>query len=95
LKATINLALLNFNKKTKLIPENVENTEKLELLTCREKEVLVTLSTGKISKEIAGLLNISIYTVEQHKKNIRKKLELTTIGELVNFAMSTKLLELS
>ena len=78
-----------------IFAKNVENTEKLELLTCREKEVLVTLSTGKISKEIAGLLNISIYTVEQHKKNIRKKLELTTIGELVNFAMSTKLLELS
>jgi len=95
LKATINLALLNFKKTHKNIPESRENTSKLKLLTNREKEILVTLSTGKISKEIAGILNISTYTVEQHKKNIRKKLDLTTVGELVNFAMSTKLLELS
>ena len=95
LKATINLAILNFNKASNTIPENQENTVKLELLTCREKEVLVTLSTGKISKEIADTLNISTNTVEQHKKNIRKKLNLTTVGELINFTMTTRLLELS
>jgi len=94
LKATINLAILNFNKQSKDVPENMENTSKLKLLTIREKEVLVTLSSGKISKEIAEELNISTYTVEQHKKNIREKLNLTTIGELINFTMSTKLLEL-
>jgi DNA-binding NarL/FixJ family response regulator len=95
LKATINLATLNFNKISNTIPENIENTSKLELLTCREKEVLVTLSTGKLSKEIADILNISTNTVEQHKKNIRKKLSLTTVGELINFTMTTRLLELS
>ena len=93
LKITINLAILNFAKKTNLIEEVVENTTKLDLLTSREKEVLVTLSSGKISKEIALTLNISKHTVEQHKKNIKKKLNLSTIGELVNFTMSTKLLE--
>lgn len=95
LKATINLAILNFKKIVNAIPENVENTTKLKLLTSREKEVLITLSTGKISKEIADFLNISTYTVEQHKKNIRKKLGLTTLGELVNFAMTSTLLEIS
>jgi len=95
LKTTINLALLNFQKKSNGISENVKNTSKLELLTIREKEVLVTLSSGKITKEIAEELNISTYTVEQHKKNIRKKLNLTTVGELINFTMSTQLLELS
>ena len=54
LKVTINLAILNFNKDYELVQENSENTEKLNLLTNREKEVLVVLSTGKISKEIAG-----------------------------------------
>jgi len=93
LKATINLALLNFQKQANGISENAENTSKLELLTIREKEVLVTLSSGKITKEIAEELNISTYTVEQHKKNIRKKLDLTTVGELINFTMSTQLLE--
>ena len=95
LKATINLAILNFKKSENSTPEQPENTRKLELLTRREKEILVTLSTGKISKEIAHILNISTYTVEQHKKNIRKKLNLTTVGELINFAMSSTLLEIS
>jgi len=94
LKTTINLAVLNFQKQSNGISENVENTSKLELLTIREKEVLVTLSSGKITKEIAEELNISTYTVEQHKKNIRKKLDLTTVGELINFTMSTQLMEL-
>ena len=91
LKTTINLAVLNFQKQSNGISEN---TSKLELLTIREKEVLVTLSSGKITKEIAEELNISTYTVEQHKKNIRKKLNLTTVGELINFTMSTQLMEL-
>jgi len=93
LKATINLAILNFKKQSLETPENEENSSKLQLLTTREKEVLVTLSSGKITKEIAEELNISTYTVEQHKKNIRKKLNLTTLGELINFTMSTQLLE--
>lgn len=95
LKATINLAILNYNKALNSVPENRANTQKLALLTTREKEVLIILSTGKLSKEIALILNISVYTVEQHKKNIKKKLQLSTIGELVNFALSTKLLEFS
>jgi len=94
LKATINLALLNFNKHSIAVSENKENTSKLQLLTIREKEVLVTLASGKITKEIAEALNISNHTVEQHKKNIRKKLNLTTVGELINFTMSTQLLKL-
>ena len=94
LKATINLALLNFNKQSIAVSENKENTSKLQLLTIREKEVLVTLASGKITKEIAEALNISNHTVEQHKKNIRKKLNLTTVGELINFTMSTQLLKL-
>jgi len=93
LKVTLNLAIINFNKRKDSVQENLQNTSKLHLLTCREKEVLVTLSSGKISKEIAEILNISKHTVEQHKKNIKKKLNLSTIGELVNFTMSTKLLE--
>lgn len=94
LKATINLAILNFKKQSLETPESEENTSKLQLLTVREKEILVTLSSGKITKEIAEELNISTYTVEQHKKNIRKKLNLTTVGELINFTMSTQLLKL-
>jgi DNA-binding NarL/FixJ family response regulator len=94
LKATINLALLNFKKEKLTVEENTKNTDKLNLLTSREKEILIVLSSGKISREIAELLNITTNTVEQHKKNIRKKLDLKTVGELVKFTMSTKIYEL-
>ncbi|GAA4888015.1 hypothetical protein GCM10023311_09850 [Flaviramulus aquimarinus] len=95
LLTTINLALLNFNKYDSSIEENSENTIKLSLLTAREKEILITLSTGKTSKETANVLNISTNTVEQHKKNIKKKLDFKTIGELINFTMSSKLFKIS
>ncbi len=94
LLTTINLAILNFNKHASSVEENYENTDKLDLLTAREKEILITLSTGKTSKEAANVLNISTNTVEQHKKNIKKKLNFKTIGELINFTMSTKLLQI-
>ncbi len=90
LKASIHLALQNFSDSNRF-PVNKELSEKIDQLTSREKEVLITLASGKISKEIADFLNISINTVEQHKKNIKKKLQLNTVGELVNFALSTHL----
>lgn len=95
LKSTINLAILNFKKNKDSFTEDDDSTEKMKLLTSREKEVLVILSAGKLSKEIAEILNISVYTVEQHKKNIKKKLGLTTIGELVNFTLSSRLMSFS
>ena len=91
LKTTINLTLQNFYKNNENSIYDKENLSKIKLLTQREKEVLITLSSGKLSKEIVETLNISVNTVEQHKKNIKKKLELTTVGELVNFALSTNL----
>ena len=95
LKLTINLACLNFEKTNSNIEINTKNTELLKLLTKREKEILVVLASGKISKEIADTLNISAQTVEKHKQNIRIKLNLRTIGEMVNFTMTSKLLELN
>lgn len=90
LRATVNLALQNFAENNHLAIDE-ETLEKIDQLTTREKQVLAILATGKISKEIADNLNISINTVEQHKKNIKKKLNLSTVGELVNFAISTRL----
>ena len=91
LKMTIDLADLNFKKKEEGFIALEENLNKLEDLTKREKEVLLVVATGKTSKEIGESLNISQHTVDQHKKNIKKKLKLRTIGELVNFTMTTNL----
>lgn len=69
-----------------------KNSEDSDVLTKREKEILIALAVGKTSKEIADQLNISAFTVDTHKKNIKAKLQLNTIGELVNFAFTSKIL---
>ncbi|OBX22134.1 MULTISPECIES: response regulator transcription factor [Bizionia] len=95
LKLTINLALLNYKKYQENMEPSDANAALVKTLTKREKEILVVLASGKLSKEIAATLNISVLTVEKHKQNIRKKLDLVTIGELINFALTSRLYVLS
>ena len=47
-----------------------------DLLTDREKEVLQLLAEGKTNKEVASLLNVSVYTIETHRNNMMQKLGL-------------------
>jgi DNA-binding CsgD family transcriptional regulator len=56
-------------------------------LTTREIEVLTLLSEGKSSKEIAELLFISTMTVQNHRANIKKKLNIRKNADLVKYAI--------
>ena len=56
-------------------------------LTERERTLLQLIAVGKNTKEIAGELNISNKTVEAHRQNIMKKLDLFNIAELIKFAV--------
>jgi DNA-binding NarL/FixJ family response regulator len=58
-----------------------------ELLTTREREVLQLLAEGKSNKEVAGILNLSLYTVETHRSNIFQKLNLHSSAELILYAI--------
>lgn len=58
-----------------------------ELLTAREREVLYLLAGGKSNKDIAALLNLSLYTVETHRRNLQEKLNLRSLAELVLYAV--------
>src|ERR1043166_9109845 len=51
-------------------------TDPLDLLTSREREVLQMIAEGKTNKEIAGALNLSVYTVEAHRGRVMEKLNL-------------------
>lgn len=62
-------------------------TDPLDLITNRERQILQLLAQGKTSKDIAGELQISAYTVDAHRSRVMKKLQLKTIGELIRFAM--------
>lgn len=63
------------------------------LLTTRELEIVQYVVQGKITKEIAHELKLSIHTVFTHRKNILKKLDLKNTTELVSFALQNQLVE--
>jgi len=58
-----------------------------DLLSPREREVLQLVAEGKSNKEIAGLLNLSVYTVETHRAKIMQKLNLKGVPELILYAV--------
>ncbi len=58
-----------------------------ELLTVREREILQLIAEGKSNKDVANLLNLSVYTVETHRGNIMVKLGLHTVPELILYAV--------
>ena len=58
-----------------------------DLLTDREREVLQLVAEGKTNKEIANLLNLSLYTVDTHRTHILQKLDLHSVPELILYAV--------
>lgn len=58
-----------------------------DLLTIRERELLQLIAEGKSNKDIASLLNLSLYTVETHRSNILGKLNLHSVPELILYAV--------
>jgi DNA-binding NarL/FixJ family response regulator len=68
-------------------------TNPIDLLTTREREVLQMLAEGKTNKEIAVVLNLSVYTVDAHRGRIMEKLNVHSINELVRFAVRNGLID--
>ena len=62
-------------------------------LTDREREVVVLVAEGRSSKEIAIALNISVKTVESHRRNLMHKLHLRSVADLVRYAMRKGLVQ--
>jgi two-component system response regulator NreC len=58
-----------------------------DLLTSREREILQLVVEGRSNKDIAGLLNLSLYTIETHRKNLQSKLNLHSLPELILYAV--------
>ncbi len=58
-----------------------------ELLSSREREVLQLIAEGKSNKDVAHILNLSLYTVETHRSNILQKLNLHSVPELILYAV--------
>ena len=63
-----------------------------DLLTDREKEILQLLAEGKSNKEVATLLDLSVYTVETHRANLMQRLGLHSTAEIVLYAVRKKII---
>ena len=66
----------------------------LNNLTSREREILQMVAEGKSNKSVAGILNLSLKTVETHRQNVMKKLSAHNVVSLVKFAIRTGLVKL-
>jgi len=66
-------------------PDRIAKSLRLSL---REQEVLHLIAEGRSSKEMAGILNISVKTISFHRENIKQKLGLKTIAELTRHAIA-------
>ena len=65
-------------------------SHRLEQLTQREREVMQLVVAGKLNKQIADQLDISMKTVEAHRARVMEKMGVRTLAELVKSVMMVK-----
>ena len=75
------------------ISQPLDFKESYDLLSDREREILVFLAEGLSLKEIATKLDLSVKTVDAHKYNLMRKLDLHDRSELIRYAIRKKLVE--
>lgn len=71
-----------------------QDRDEYDVLTDREREIVILTAKGYRNKEIADQLNISVKTVENHKNKIMHKLGISERHELIEYAQKNKLLQL-
>lgn len=69
-----------------------KNYQRYSALTKREKELIILIAEGKSSGYIAEKLFLSIHTINNHRKNIIRKLGTSSLAELIRFAIAFGLL---
>ncbi len=70
-----------------------KNDDTREALTGREQTILLELAQGKSNKEVARTLDISVRTVETHRKNIKRKLGISSTAGLTRYALEHGMLQ--
>jgi DNA-binding NarL/FixJ family response regulator len=74
--------------------DGADPTAPHESLTTREREILQLLAEGKSNKEVAKLLDLAVKTVETHRSNVMRKLNLHSLSELIRYAVRNKLIDI-
>jgi two-component system, NarL family, response regulator NreC len=73
--------------------EHVLNSRRSNL-TPREREVVKMIAEGNSAREIAGVLGLSVKTVEAHRFNLMRKLDIHNKAQLVTYAIRKKIVHL-
>lgn len=77
--------------------EDIADTDadNTDILSNREKEIIICVAKGLSNKEISDVLNISINTVTTHRRNISSKLQIHSIAGIAIYAIANGLIQLS
>ena len=86
------VASLGIDEDKTTLDSSVSETEPLSL---REREIVICVVKGMTNKEIADRLFLSIHTVNTHRRNIARKLEIHSAAGLTIYAIVNKLVELN
>lgn len=78
---------LRAQEQADLAAQKREREAMLSRLTSREQQVLERIVAGRLNKQIADDLGISIKTVEAHRANIMEKLQVATVADLMKVAL--------
>lgn len=78
--------------KETAVPVLAAAAQRLELLTRRERDVLIGIASGRSNKEIAAGLELSVRTVESYRETLMSKLAIRTTAGLTRFAIESRLL---
>jgi DNA-binding NarL/FixJ family response regulator len=76
-----------------LLDQFLQSSRHHGVLTHREREIVQLIAEGKINKQIAAALGISVKTVETHRASAMHKLKLKTTADLVRYAIRNNLIQ--
>lgn len=74
------------------VPVLTAAAQRLDLLTRRERDVLIGVASGKLNKEIAADLGLSVRTVESYREALMRKLGIPSAAGLTRFALEARIL---
>ena len=72
---------------------SARKADPLSSVTARERQVLARIAAGHSNKAVARELNLSVKTVEKHRANLMRKLELHNTADLTRFALNNHLMD--
>jgi DNA-binding NarL/FixJ family response regulator len=76
-----------------LNPDAAAGTDHVQALTLREREIVQLIAEGRTTKEVATTLGVSEKTIEAHRGNILRKLNLHSAVDLVRYAIRNNLVQ--